>query len=197
MDGFSKASAHKGEGERPPVPFEIAQSLAWGMLAAQFVSLALIAIVLPRRIGPDWKRQIGVRRPAALHVFLVLLIVPGFILNADVIQTVFTWATGVPPPPPDKTVTGLFRDFPWPLTALAIAIGPGVVEEFWCRGFLGRQVECAVRARPGCSDYGPSVRAHAHEPEGDTGIHVYGCVFALRLHRDAERLAVCSSARSQ
>ena len=37
-----------------------------------------------------------------------------------------------------KALNSVFGAFPWPLTVLAVAIGPGVVEEFWCRGFLGR-----------------------------------------------------------
>lgn len=138
LSGFGKAVDTKGEGERPLVPREIGESLAWGMLAAQVVSLVLILVVLPRRIGPDWKRQIGLRRPRPLHVFLVLLLVPGFMIGADFIQTLFLWATGVKPPTAVKALNDVFKTFPWPLTVLAVALGPGVVEELWCRGFLGR-----------------------------------------------------------
>ncbi|QJW99341.1 CPBP family intramembrane glutamic endopeptidase [Frigoriglobus tundricola] len=138
LEGFSKASDAKAQDDRPPVPFEIGRAVAWGMLSAQFVSLGMIALVLPRRIGPDWKRQLGVRRPSGLHVLLVLMIVPGFVLFADVIQTVFVWATDLKPPATMRALNGIFRQFPWPLTVLAVALGPGVVEEFWFRGFLGR-----------------------------------------------------------
>ena len=138
LAGFGKSVDLKAEGERPPIPFEFGQSLAWGMLAAQVVSLGLILLVLPRRIGPDWKRQIGVRRPHWLHVVLVLLLVPGFIIASDLIQTLFLTITGMKPPPALKALNGVFGQFPWPLTVLAVALGPGVVEEFWCRGFLGR-----------------------------------------------------------
>ncbi|MBP3956120.1 CPBP family intramembrane metalloprotease [Gemmata sp. G18] len=138
LAGFGKSVDLKVEGDRPPIPFEFGQSLAWGMLAAQVVSLGLILLVLPRRIGPDWKRQIGVRRPHWLHVVLVLLLVPGFIIASDLIQTLFLTITGMKPPPALKALNGVFGQFPWPLTVLAVALGPGVVEEFWCRGFLGR-----------------------------------------------------------
>lgn len=138
LGGFTKSFDLKAEGERPPVPFEIGQAIAWGMLAAQFVSLGLILVVLPRRIGPDWKRQIGVRKPHPLHLFLVLLLVPGFMLGADFIQTLFLWLTDVKPPPAIKALNSVFGLFPWSLTVLAVAVGPGVVEELWCRGFLGR-----------------------------------------------------------
>ena len=138
LEGFVKAAEAKGEGPRPEMPLEIGQALAWGMLAAQFVSLGMIAVVLPRRIGRDWKRQLGVRWPAVRHVLLILLILPGFMIAADAVQSLFLWATGLKPPPLSKALNGVFGRFPWPLTALAVALGPGVVEEFWCRGFLGR-----------------------------------------------------------
>jgi uncharacterized protein len=138
LDQFQKAADPKGQGERPVMPFEFGQALAYGMLAAQIVSLGIIALVLPRRIGPNWKRQIGVRRPAGLHVLIVLMLVPGFMLTADAIQTTFLWATDMKPPTVTKALNGVFSKFPWPLTVLAVALGPGVVEELWCRGFLGR-----------------------------------------------------------
>ncbi|MBN9121324.1 MAG: CPBP family intramembrane metalloprotease [Planctomycetes bacterium] len=138
LDGYAKAADPKAEGGAAPLPFEIGQAIAWGLLAAQFVSLGLIALVLPRRIGPDWRRQIGFRAPAGIHVLLVLLIAPGFALGADAIQAALNAATGLKPPAVMKTLNGIFNRFPWPLTVLAVAVGPGVVEELWCRGFVGR-----------------------------------------------------------
>lgn len=138
LSGFGKAVDLKAEGDRPAVPFEIGQAIAWGMLVAQFVALGLILLVLPRRIGPGWKRQIGFRRPHPLHVLLVLLLVPGFMIASDFIQTLFLWLTGAKPPPALRALNSVFGQFPWPLTVLAVALGPGVVEELWCRGFLGR-----------------------------------------------------------
>jgi uncharacterized protein len=138
LDGFSKAVDPKFQGERPPLPFEFGQAIAYGMLVAQFASLGLIALVLPRRIGPDWKRQLGFRVPLPMHTLIVILVVPGFMIMSGVIQEAFLWATGIRQPPAMKSLNGVFGKFPWPLTVLAVAIGPGVVEELWCRGFLGR-----------------------------------------------------------
>jgi membrane protease YdiL (CAAX protease family) len=151
LDGLNKAMGPQAPGEksdkeadpknqrqRPEMPTAFGQALAWGMLVAQFVSLGLILVVFPRRIGRDWKRQLGVRTPYGLHVVLVLLIVPGFMIGADAIQWFFQWATGLEPPSTAKALNGVVGTCPWPLTALAVALGPGVVEELWCRGFLGR-----------------------------------------------------------
>jgi uncharacterized protein len=138
LDGFSKAVDPKFQGERPSLPFEFGQALAYGMLVAQFVSLGLIALVLPRRVGPDWKRELGFRAPHAIHILLVILVVPGFMITAGVIQEAFQLLTGIRTPPAMKSLNGVFGKFPVPLTVLAVALGPGVVEELWCRGFLGR-----------------------------------------------------------
>ncbi|HEY1186614.1 MAG TPA: type II CAAX endopeptidase family protein [Gemmata sp.] len=119
------------------IPAEFAQSLAWGMLASQVASLGLILLIVPRRVGPDWKRQLGVRPPRAIHVLLVLLVAPGFLLVPDLVQQAVQWATGAEPPSL-REIPAIFAPFPWALTLLAVAVGPGVVEEFWFRGFLGR-----------------------------------------------------------
>jgi uncharacterized protein len=127
-----------GEKNHTPAPKELATSIAWGMVAAPFVSLGMIAIILPWRIGRGWKRQIGVRRPRLVHLLLVVLVLPGFIVAPDAIQAAFQWITGLKPDSSAMALKDIFTGFPWALTALAVAIGPGVVEEFWCRGFLGR-----------------------------------------------------------
>jgi uncharacterized protein len=139
LSGLAKASAPNAPAEgRPPIPSEIGQSLAYGMLAAQLASLVLILLVLPRRIGPDWKRQIGVRMPAGIHVFLVLLIVPGFMIVPGLIQEVYSRVTGLQPPATVQALKGVFQHIPLVVAILAVGVGPGVVEELWCRGFLGR-----------------------------------------------------------
>ena len=61
----------------------------------------------------------------------------------------------------------MFGKFPWPLTVLAVAIGPGIVEELWCRGFLGR----GLSARYGLV----------------AGILLASCFFAL-MHLDPSQL---------
>lgn len=123
--------------ERPPVPSEIGQALAWGMLGAQVVSLLFILVVVPFMVGRDWKRQIGIRRPAWGHVLLMLLVLPGFMILP-------TWLHGLLAQIADKPMIdssgliSIFGAWPWWLTVLTVGIGPGVVEELWCRGFLGR-----------------------------------------------------------
>jgi membrane protease YdiL (CAAX protease family) len=123
---------------RPAVPREIGQALAYGMLGAQFASLGLILIVLPWRIGKGWRKQINLKRPAIIHVLLILLLAPGFMLLSGGIQELLQVVFGIEPPTTNKLLGDMFRSFPWYLTFLAIGLGPGVVEEIFCRGFLGR-----------------------------------------------------------
>lgn len=134
-----KATAANTPAEnRPPIPAEIGQSLAYAMLAAQIGSLLMILLILPRRVGPDWKRQIGVRLPAGLHVFLVLMIVPGFMVVPGLIQEIYSRLTGMQPSETVQALKSIFQHVPVFITLLAVGVGPGVVEELWCRGFLGR-----------------------------------------------------------
>jgi membrane protease YdiL (CAAX protease family) len=139
FSGLGKAAATPAPPEgRPPIPAEIGQSLAWGMLAAQVASLALILVVLPQRVGPDWKRQLGFRRPWWFHVLLVVLLLPGFMLLVDGIQEILLRITTIRMPVTPGVLNQVF--VPWPrwLTVLTVGVGPGMVEELWCRGFLGR-----------------------------------------------------------
>lgn len=139
LNGLGHATTlSEPEGGRPAVPTGIGQSLAYGMLAAQVAALVLIVAVVPWRIGPGWQRQIGVRRPAAMHLLLVLLLVPGFMILSGGAQELIAAVTGVRQPPANKALNGTFRQVPWFVTFLAVALGPGFVEEVWCRGFLGR-----------------------------------------------------------
>ena len=140
LDGFVKAAAKAGPNDPPPqqIPTVLAQSLAYGMLAAQVASVGAILLVVPRVVGRDWKRQIGVRVPAGLHVFLAVLVVPAFMLLAEGIQELFLRLTGITRPAANEALNGTFATVPLFVTLLAVAVGPGVVEEFWCRGFLGR-----------------------------------------------------------
>jgi membrane protease YdiL (CAAX protease family) len=131
-------SATAPPGGRPPVPTEIGQSLAWGMLAAQVASLALIRVVVPRRVGPDWKRQLGVRPPWGFHVLLVVLLLPGFMLLAEGLGDLLTRLTNIRMPVAPGALNQVFAPWPRWLTVLTVGVGPGVVEEVWCRGFLGR-----------------------------------------------------------
>ncbi len=120
------------------VPRPIAEALVYGMLMAQLAAWGLIRVTLRRVIGPDWKEQIGWRRPAAVQVVLVVLALPAFMICAGGLQELLQRLLPQVQLETGDTLRGLFQHSPWVVTLLAAAVGPGVVEEVWCRGFLGR-----------------------------------------------------------
>ncbi|MCE9565934.1 MAG: CPBP family intramembrane metalloprotease, partial [Planctomycetes bacterium] len=61
-----------------------------------------------------------------------------FMILSDGIQELFLRLTGITRPAANEALTGTFGTVPGLVTFLAVALGPGLVEEFWCRGFLGR-----------------------------------------------------------
>lgn len=138
LDGLTKSTARSVPADqRPPPPAEMGSALAWGMFGAQAVSLGLIALVLPRRIGPDWKRQIGLRRPAVTHVLLVVLMLPGFLICSSGLAYAME-LLGAKRLDSADALRGVFATWPVWMAVLTVGVGPGVVEELWCRGFLGR-----------------------------------------------------------
>jgi membrane protease YdiL (CAAX protease family) len=99
----------------------------------------------------------------------VILIVPGFMVVPGLIQEVYTRLTGMQPSPTVQALKGVFQHVPVFITLLAVGVGPGVVEELWCRGFLGRGL---------CARYGLAA-----------GILLTSLFFAA-LHLDRSQLLV-------
>jgi hypothetical protein len=73
-----------------------------------------------------------------MHLFLAILVVPGFIVLAEGIQELFVRLTRIQPTSAESAIRGTFQQVPWYVTLVAVALGPGLVEELFCRGFLGR-----------------------------------------------------------
>jgi membrane protease YdiL (CAAX protease family) len=154
---------------RPPIPDGIGRAAAYGFLGAQVAAVGLVLLVVPWLVGPGWRRQLGVRTPAGLHVFLVVLLVPALILVADGLQELFARLTGASASDAQEVLFGTFRTVPGWVAFLAVAAGPGVVEEFWCRGLLGRGL---------CARYGVAA-----------GVVLTSFLFAA-LHLDPSQLLI-------
>ena len=119
----------------PPALVDVlAVSIAVSYLAALFFSFLALRLVA----GRGWTRQVGLHRLPRVHLLLVLIALPGFVTVSDAIARLLVNLFG------SNEVSGqeqllqeLFTTFPAWFAVLAIGIGPGVVEELWCRGFLG------------------------------------------------------------
>ncbi len=94
-------------------------------------------------VGRDWTRQLALRRPGIVHLVLALASCPPMILLSNGFYLFLKNVVHV------KGFSDLgfggmeemiktFSTWPVAFGVLVIGIGPGIGEELWCRGFLGR-----------------------------------------------------------
>ena len=131
------------EGAKPGtvggIPPAITEAVAWSVAIAYAAGLMYALLVLRIVVGRNWAREAGLLRFPLPHLLLGLLALPGFVVLSDVLARFFFWVTRMEHLMDQSSDLGaLFKPFHWSFAVLAIGIGPGVVEELWCRGFLGR-----------------------------------------------------------
>jgi membrane protease YdiL (CAAX protease family) len=115
------------------------------------VVFSLGALVL--MAGPDWRRKVALRRPGLAHTILAILGLPALWLVGGGFYVLLTKVFHVPgmealfkqlPGLADtnipwmKQIEDSIKQWPLPLAILIIGLGPGIGEELWCRGVLGR-----------------------------------------------------------
>lgn len=128
-----------GVADQDAIPRPLAETLAISIPIAYFAGLVFAVIALRLVVGRSWPRQIGLRRPPLMHVVLVIVGLPAFVLASDAVARLLIEVFGsAEEGNQEKLLRDLFLPFPWWFAVLAIGVGPGVVEELWCRGFLGR-----------------------------------------------------------
>ena len=118
-------------------------ALAVAFLATELIVIGFSCLILRLVVGRDWWRRIGLHRlPRLSHVLVVLAAFPAMVLLANIAYAVFR--LGLPSLGSIKGMAGLeqmvqvFSSWPAVFAVLVIGIGPGIGEELWCRGFLGR-----------------------------------------------------------
>lgn len=136
-DGL-KATAGANDKSVASLPHFVAEVLAWSFPIAYAVGLAYALGVLWFVVGRGWAAQAGLARFPIAHFMLGLLALPGFIIVSDMLAKLLFWVFEMPPPDQPGELGDLFRPFHWSFAVIAVGICPGVVEELWCRGFLGR-----------------------------------------------------------
>jgi membrane protease YdiL (CAAX protease family) len=129
------------------------QSRAWTVGMGITFALAEIMIILFSWLvirliaGADWPRRLALRRPGLVHLVLVLAAFPAMVLLAngsyEVIKVAwehlraFLHLPKLDVPGMEEMVK-VFNKWPAGFAVLVIGLGPGIGEELWCRGFLGR-----------------------------------------------------------
>lgn len=135
------------KGQDPPTMQEMFKSPAVqngmmiGVAAAQILGIGFSIIALRLVAGRDWSRQIAIRLPHPAHALMILLAFPGLAVVSDSLYMLFKeflpgmsqlGSMGM-----EEMVEGT-KSWPWVIAVLCIGLGPGLSEELWCRGFLGR-----------------------------------------------------------
>jgi membrane protease YdiL (CAAX protease family) len=115
------------------------------MALSQIASISFSLLVLRLIVGPNWTREIALRKPSWTHFTLTLLLFPAVVILANGIYALMKELlpsladlSGVEGMPGMEEMVKQFGEWPLPLAILMIGVGPGVGEELWCRGFLGR-----------------------------------------------------------
>jgi membrane protease YdiL (CAAX protease family) len=131
------------------VRFSLMHALATTEIWVIFFSWGAIRIV----VGADWKRKLALRRPGLAHTLFAILGLPALALVGNGVYAFLTKVCGIPGMealfeqlpgmgevhvPLIEELMKSIRSWPLPIAILIIGIGPGIGEELWCRGFLGR-----------------------------------------------------------
>jgi membrane protease YdiL (CAAX protease family) len=133
-DGTAALSAEGGT-----IPPALADVMAVSVPVAYLAGLGFTLLALRVVAGRDWRRQVGLRRPPLLHVFLAVIALPAFVMASNgLAQLLMELFGSAGDANQDEALRELLQPFPWWFAVLAIGVCPGVVEELWCRGFLGR-----------------------------------------------------------
>lgn len=145
-DGWEAVKSPGGPaGSVEALPPDVGRVLAWAFPVGYAAGLGFTLLVVRRHVGRDWPRAFGLDRRPWPHLGLVLVALPGFVVLSDVIASAFARlvdaplyrATGWSPPDPNA-LGQVYGGHPWWFVVFAIGVGPGIVEELWCRGYLGR-----------------------------------------------------------
>lgn len=117
--------------------------LAVGVSIIELSVVGFSLLVIRLVVGRDWTRQLAVRRPGAAHTLLALASLPALMLLGNVAYNVLRNVLHMPSLS-DYGLGGMEEMVEvaskWPagFAVLVIGLGPGLGEELWCRGFLGR-----------------------------------------------------------
>ena len=100
-------------------------------------------LVIRLVVGRDWTRQLALRLPGLAHTLLALASFPALVLLANIAYEILRKVLRVPSiadlgVPGMEQMVEVFSKWPWSFAVMVIGLGPGIGEELWCRGFLGR-----------------------------------------------------------
>lgn len=133
----AEADLNQRTGELGPI---LSKSMGLGFLGAGIVSLLYTLLIVRARVGSQWPRKLAIRLPRFDHFVLALIGLPALMVLHGGAHYLANQLFDVDPESSNMSKMLISIVEPWPrwLTILVIGVGPGIGEELWCRGFLGR-----------------------------------------------------------
>lgn len=117
----------------------LAAVLAWSFPLGYAAGLGYAVVVLLVVVGDRWYQELGLHRLPYTHLWLGVVALPAFVVLSDGLALLLFRMLGWQEYLDQGGQLGqLFAGFPAAFVFIAVGLGPGVVEEVWCRGFLGR-----------------------------------------------------------
>lgn len=110
-------------------------------LVIQVTGISFSCLMLRLIVGKDWTRRVALRRPAICHLVLVTIGLPAMITLGEAVAYLanqFLPSFKQLGLPDIQDTMKLVSEWPVWFAVLCIGVGPGIGEELWCRGFLGR-----------------------------------------------------------
>jgi membrane protease YdiL (CAAX protease family) len=116
--------------------FEFSQIMWPTFLVVEVISILFGWIALRVIAGRAWHRKVALQLPSVPHFILTLLSLPAFMLIAQVVN--LATKDYVPSFGGLESLEAMMGHWPLWIGVLLIGLGPGIGEELFCRGFLGR-----------------------------------------------------------
>jgi membrane protease YdiL (CAAX protease family) len=122
------------------LPESLTAALGAAVVIGYAAGVGFTVLVCRRVIGRDWKREIGLLRAPLAPLTIAAVAFPGFTVGSDLLATAVYTLVGMRDFQLEagRGLSDLLGSFHWSFAVLAVGICPGVAEELWCRGFLGR-----------------------------------------------------------
>jgi membrane protease YdiL (CAAX protease family) len=115
---------------------ELITLIAPAYLIAEVASVLLAWWVVRLVVGHDWRRRLAVRLPSPTQLVLALAAMPALLTVPSLVHQFA--ALFLPSFGNLEANAELFGSWPLWFSVVVVGVLPGIGEELWCRGFLGR-----------------------------------------------------------
>jgi membrane protease YdiL (CAAX protease family) len=115
---------------------ELMTLLGPAYLFGELASVAVALLVVRLVVGPAWGRRLSVRPPSLTQLVLALAALPALLTVPSLVHQLASLV--LPSFNNLEANAALFSSWPLWFSVAVVGVLPGIGEELWCRGFLGR-----------------------------------------------------------